>query len=68
MFCLEELKYLSMLLFWEVTPFGLVGRFLRFGKKNIVCLFRAEDGGRMFLRNVFRPVYLQVHRRYYPEE
>jgi hypothetical protein len=32
---------LSMLVFWVVTPFGLVGRYQRFGE-HTASIFRAE--------------------------
>jgi hypothetical protein len=35
---------MSMLVFWVVTPCGLVGRYQRFGE--------TEDGGSRFLRNI----------------
>jgi hypothetical protein len=41
---------MSLLVFWVVTPCGLVGRYQR---------FRKEEWGSMFLRNV--GIYVQVH-------
>jgi hypothetical protein len=38
-----------MLLFWVVTPCGLVGRHQRFGETYFLS---TEDGGSTFLRNV----------------
>jgi hypothetical protein len=51
---------MSMLVFWVVTPCGLVGRYQRFG--GTYCLYLqdwSEDGGRTFLRNV--GIYPQTH-------
>jgi hypothetical protein len=46
---------MSLLVFWEVTPCGLVGRYLRFS---------TEDGGNMFFRNV--GTYLRLHTALQP--
>jgi hypothetical protein len=48
---------MSMLVFWVVTPFGLVGRYQSFGENT--ASFSPEDRGSMFLRNV--GICLQVH-------
>jgi hypothetical protein len=49
--------YVSVLVFWVVTPCGLVGRYQRFGGTySVLC---PEDGGSMFFRNV--GISLQVH-------
>jgi hypothetical protein len=52
---------MSMLVFWVITPFGLVVRYQRFGGTHCLHLqgLSSEDGGGMFLRNV--GIYLQVH-------
>jgi hypothetical protein len=45
---------ISILVFWVVTPYGLAGRYQRFGRTS-----STDDGGNMFLRNV--GICLQVH-------
>jgi hypothetical protein len=50
-----------MLVFWVVTPCGLVRRYHRFGG---TYTSGPEDGGRMFLRNI--GVYLKVHTALQP--
>jgi hypothetical protein len=38
---------MSILLYWAVTPSGLVGRYQHF--REIYSIFRPEDGNSMFL-------------------
>jgi hypothetical protein len=56
----EDLTAVKMpiFVFWVVTPCGLVGLYFQVG------IFSPEDGGSMFLRNV----YLQVHTAFYNPE
>jgi hypothetical protein len=44
---------MSMLVFWVVTPYGLVGGYQRFGG------FSPDDGNSMFCQNV--DTHLKVH-------
>jgi hypothetical protein len=41
---------MSVLVFWVVTPCGLLSRYQRFG--GTYCLHLQGPGGRMFIRNV----------------
>jgi hypothetical protein len=62
---------MSMLLFWVVTPCGIVGRYQRFGWTCCLHLqpssviFRTEDGDSVFLRNF--GIYLRVHTASQPK-
>jgi hypothetical protein len=54
---------LSMLVFWVVKQYGLVGKYRRFGE-HTASIFRVEDGGSIFPRNV--GIYLQVYTMLQP--
>jgi hypothetical protein len=59
---------MSMLVFWVVTPCGLVGRY-HISEKHTVSIFRVfglEDGNSMFLQNV--DICLQVHMALQPRK
>jgi hypothetical protein len=57
---------MSMLVFWVVTPCGLVGRYsTNVSEEYTASIFRVEDGGIMFLRNV--GTTYKFTRRYNPE-
>jgi hypothetical protein len=56
---------MMMLVFWVVTPCGLVGRYQHFGGMYYTAFFFSpEDEGSMFLRNA--GIYLQVHMALLP--
>jgi hypothetical protein len=56
----------SMLLFWIVTPCGLVDRYgTNVSEKYTVPIFRAENGDGMFLRNAGITTH-EYRRRYDP--
>jgi hypothetical protein len=40
---------MSMVVFWVLTPRGLVSRYQRFGERT-AAIFRADDGGSMFFQ------------------
>jgi hypothetical protein len=54
---------MSILIFWVVTQWGLVGTYQRFGETYCLCLlgWSPESRVSMFLRNV--GIYIQIQRR-----
>jgi hypothetical protein len=42
---------MNVTVFWDVTPFTLVGRYQRYGK-TAAFILRAADGSNKFIRNV----------------
>jgi hypothetical protein len=42
---------INVTVFWNVTPYTVVGRYQRYGK-TVAFILRAADGGNEFLRNV----------------